>query len=106
MSEIRMAPPGKFEGGYLLNERVYEASKNRLDDEAGSVEVGAWYGRLDSLEHVDKTDLNDAEKTFLKEHVGAVIREDDQGFVSVHYFKTREELLDEWAFIEAHISLE
>lgn len=100
--EIRMAGPGKFEGGYLLNEKVHEAALEGVDAESGTVEERGWYGLLESLDGVDTSELNEAEKEFLKEHVGAILHEDAQGFVQIRYFKELPELLEEWGWVEAH----
>ena len=105
---IRPYGPGKFDT--ILDSYVYSVSLDGgCDSECGSVdETGRWYGMMRgslSLSHADKRDcdyfdLNSAERAELTKYAGVIVSEDSQGFVSVEYFKTTEELDEAWSEIE------
>lgn len=99
---LRPALPGKFEGGYVIDEVVYELSLDGADEEVGDViEEGVWYGLLESLDGLDTSGFTEDEKKFIAEQVGAIIREDSQGFVTVEYFDSHKELKKAWREILA-----
>jgi len=109
---IRSYGPGKFDT--IIDSYVYELSLNGADDEAGSVtENGIWYGLMRGLkvggQFSDFTaeqlnEMNASEKAFLRAQKGAIISENDQGFVTVDYYKDKASLEDEWATIMYELS--
>lgn len=106
---IRSYGPGKFDT--ILDSYVYQLSLAGCDDEAGDVAGPGWYGLLRGFE-VDgafsdvsaSAELNEAEKDVLRSSAGAIVAEDDLGFVSVEYFETREKLDAAWQAIEQEVS--
>jgi|GEM_PF-6326808 len=100
--------PGKFEGGYVIDEYIYIGTLEGWgDDHLGDVtEVGFFAVRIDfrgdedaaleeiAREHGDT--LTDEEREFLRAQKGAILIEDDRGFVSVEYYETRRELDERW----------
>lgn len=103
--------PGKFEGGLVIDEYVYSITLDGADQEAGDIsEMGWWAGLLegDLVEGVlsairDNDDpplLND-ERKFLDRAAGAIVEEDDQGFISVTYYATATKLNQAWENIQA-----
>lgn len=107
--ELRPYPhPGKFEGGLVIDEAVYGIGC--WDEEAGDVqENGRWYGLLrDGIEEAqdDAPELTEFEREYLRGVAGAIVSENDQGFVSVDYFDTAEALEATWDRIEADLSPE
>lgn len=99
---LRPAPPGKFEGGYVIDESVYELMLDGPDEEVGDVfGKGMWYSLLESLDGLDTSDFTEDEKEFIAEQVGAIISEDSQGFVTVEYFDSHKELEKAWREILA-----
>ncbi len=103
---IRTYGPGKFDT--ILDSYVYSVSLDGTCEECGSVDTGRWYGMMRgslSLSHADSRDsdyfdLNSAERAELTRYAGVIVSEDSQGFVSVEYYETVEELGEAWALIE------
>lgn len=100
---LRTYGPGKF--NTVLDSVVYQLTSEGCDEETGSVSVtGVWYGLLrgalkESL-YPGSKELNDEELAFLEAHkAGAIVSENDQGFVSVEYFKSAEEMNSAWSEI-------
>ena len=101
-STIRPYGPGKFDT--ILDSYVYDVSVGPgCDDETGDVqECGRWYGlmrhgRSIFQDHDPNLEpLNDAEREMLTSCSGVIVSEDSQGFVSVEYFDTDEELSTAW----------
>lgn len=94
--------PGKFEGGLVIDEYVYSLSVGgSVDEEAGDIsEYGLWaglmYGSLLDEHSADEFKLSNDEREFLKTRAGAIITEDDLGFVTVKYFEGPTELEEAW----------
>jgi len=105
---LRPYGPGKF--NTILDSLVYDLSLDGgPDEETGDVsETGTWYGLLrgsveisaDVLSVAGET-LTDSEKAFLSRQLGAILSENDQGFVSVEYFESAEELELSWSVLSA-----
>jgi hypothetical protein len=105
--------PGKFEGGLVIDEVVYDLSLCGCDDECGDVQTTGWFGRLDgpfrsdgpfadiSATAVAEHALTSDELSYLAGVAGAIISEDSNGFVSVAYFDDAEELSRVWDRIVA-----
>ena len=94
---LRKYGPGKFDT--ILDEQVYQLSLDGVDDETGSVQEYGWYGKLDGpLTISDPTDpLTEDEQAYLAEQGGgAILSEDSQGFVTIEYFASADELETRW----------
>jgi hypothetical protein len=102
MNELRPYPhPGKFEGGLMIDEVVYDLSMDGADDECGSVdEHGRWYGLVRapiSLSEDEAPDLTGFERDYLRSlGGGAILTENSQGFVNVEYYETTEAIEQAW----------
>jgi hypothetical protein len=100
---IRPYGPGKF--STILDSYVYSVSLHGgCDDETGDVsETGAWYGLMrngrtifrDHDPHLES--LNDDEQEKLTSCAGVIVSEDSNGFVTVAYCDTDEQLDDAWS---------
>lgn len=111
--------PGKFEGEPIYAPYVWAVSLNDGGDEqVGSIEeYGVVYILIrgginvrelpeDIKKHAQMygaEELTDEENEFIAKQVGFIIREDDQGFVSVEAFETEKELEEEWEEKEQEI---
>lgn len=111
--------PGKFEGEPIWAPYVWAVSlSDGGDEQVGSVsEHGVCYilirGGIDvrelpedikkQAEMYGAEELTDEENEFVAQQAGFIIREDDQGFVSVEAFETEEDLEAEWAEKEKEI---
>ena len=96
---LRKAGPGKFDT--ILDEQIYQLSLDGVDDECGDSSAGArWYGKLDGVLTVeDPTEpLTEDERAYLAEQGsgGAILSEDAQGFVTIEYFASADELETSW----------
>lgn len=104
--------PGKYEGELQISEYVHRLSQEWTDEEAGSCsEYGIWYGLLREPLDVSSVlkpgeTLAAEEEEFLAAQAGAIVEETDQGFVSVTYYETEEELDKAWAEIVEEFSCE
>jgi len=106
---IRRYGPGKFDT--ILDSYVYDVSLDRgCDCEAGSVsENGLWIGLMRNGSTIFKDHdpcqepLNDTERDLLTRSAGVILTEDVQGFVSVTYYETDEELDSDWSDLLSHI---
>jgi hypothetical protein len=104
---IRAYGPGKFDT--ILDAYVYAVSLDGgCDDELGDVsENGRWYGVLRDGRSIFRNHdpmletLNEAEQEMLTSSAGVILSEDSQGFVSVDYYDTPEELDAGWAALQA-----
>jgi hypothetical protein len=104
---IRPYGPGKF--NTILDSVVYEWSAEWIDDEFGDCDQnGIWYGLMTDISPAsnDTEELNDDERAFLRGHVGAIISENDQGFVDIEYFTGVGSLQEAWAEIELSLDPE
>lgn len=41
---MRKSGPGKFEGEYVIDRAVYDATLEGADEECGESDAGGWYG--------------------------------------------------------------
>lgn len=109
---IRRYGPGKF--NTILDSYVYELSLDGGSDDCGDVgEIGIIYSRLElgsealdaiKAEAVEDGDtLTSEEETLIKDSFGAILTENDQGFVSVDYIKTKKEYDKDWKEIEEEV---
>jgi hypothetical protein len=119
MADIRSYPhPGKYQGGLIIDEVAHLITMDGADDECGDVsEQGEWYGLLygpiidparGDVQEVAGygVDLNSSEATFLAETAGCIVREDDQGFVSVEWYETPGDLDGAWIAIVAEMCVD
>src|SRR5690606_40383456 len=61
---LRPAPPGKFEGGYVIDEAVYELLLDGPDEEVGDLfGEGVWYSLLESLDGLDTSGFTEDERS-------------------------------------------
>lgn len=107
--ELRRAGLGKFESGFLVDRWVYGLSLEEgvvIGDvtEVGWAVVPVTLGPdavKDVREEAKRQDdiVTPDEEAFISDMFGAMVVEDDQGFVDVEYFETEREWLDkqeEW----------
>ena len=102
---LRPYGPGKFHN--MLDAYVYSLSLNGCDDETGDVgEVGHWYGLLKGFNAADISAtatcdgaITPDEVAYLLRHVGAIVHEDSQGFVSVDYHANIRALEAAWVSV-------
>jgi hypothetical protein len=80
------------------------------DEEIGDVQDFGWYGLMGPMEagellepdavpriaREEKDQLTPEERRELKETVGVIIEENDQGFVGVTYYKSKKQLKKAW----------
>lgn len=90
---------GKFDND--LDAYIFGISLDGCDEECGdSVGGSGWYGLLaGSLADADRMDLallSTEEQAELVRFAGAIIGEDNQGFVNVECFETETELRETW----------
>lgn len=88
--------PGKFEGELLVAEYVYELD---ADDELSN-HAGDWSGRYDGLVGdalVEMDWLTAADRKFLRETFGAILRKDGFGFITATWVDTEAEMSLAWA---------
>ena len=103
MSDLRAYGPGKF--NTVLDSLVYDLSLDGgADEETGSVTENGWYGLMRGPVSVPSSNLTTSEAMYLERQAGAILSENDQGFVSVEYFETVGELDEAWAQIEAGLA--
>lgn len=91
--------PGRFEGGFVIDEFIYELTMG--GDYVGDMEFGqvASFVPLDDenalkdmeeiAEDISEAPLTDEERAFISHMAGAIVTEDDQGFIDVEYFETK-----------------
>lgn len=99
---IRPYGPGKF--NTILDSYVYSVSLDGgCDDETGDVaESGLWCGMMRNGHTIFRDhdpsleSLNDDEREKLTSCAGVILHEDSNGFVSVSYYATDEELDAAW----------
>ena len=105
---------GKYEGGLVIDEIVHCMSLEGCDEEEGSCsENGYWYGLLrgpfkseGEFANISATARLDFKITrgeirFLADVAGAIVKETDQGFVSVEYYDDVDRMREDWAEIVA-----
>ena len=98
---IRSYGPGKF--STMVDAYVYSVSLDGCDETHGSCsENGVWIGRMSPGRGIlrdmcsDTEPLNEDEARLLTACAGVILEENDQGFVSVTYYQTDDELQYDW----------
>lgn len=100
---IRSYGPGKFDT--ILDSYVYDVSLEGADDECGESDSFGWFGLMRNGRTIFKDHdpfletLNEEEQETLENCAGVIVSEDSNGFVSVDYYDTDEELNKAWADI-------
>jgi hypothetical protein len=100
---------GKFEGGLVIDEAIYDLAGHCSDASEGDVqEHGHAYELIRApinLDVADAPDLTPDERAYLLSlEGGAIISEDSQGFVSVAYYDTTEAIDAAWDRIVADLT--
>lgn len=98
---IRPGGPGRF--STMVNQYVYELSQEGLTDEMMCSD-GSWLGLLAAMADTPlydegfkaETQLNEAEKRFLKPKAGVIIEEHPDGRFTMDYFERTEDLQVAW----------
>lgn len=103
--------PGKFEGELRISEFVWDLTlEGFADEELGDVQDFGYYS-LVSLgpEAVDdiaraareaNVELTPAERQLIRENSGAIVSEDNYGFVHVEYYDSKKKLDQSWSRLE------
>ena len=109
---IRAYGPGKFDK--VIDSYVYALSLDGCGEEAGDVQTTNHFctvhlGREGAKAILDEAAregdaLTPEESRLVRSHFGAIIEENDQGFVTVSYFKTKAALDKKWQTIEVAVS--
>ena len=96
--KIRTYGPGKF--NYMVDQYVYGVSLDGgPNEEAGSVQEAGWYGIMRGnllREDEEAKELTEDERGLLRASVGAILSEDDQGFVHVTYYASVKRMERDW----------
>lgn len=93
----RIDSPGKFEGGLIIDERLYEVSLNGCCEIAGDDNgTSATLIDFEGGHGIADDNLTDDERAFLASQAGAILHEDSCGFVHIQYFKSRQQLEAAW----------
>lgn len=102
--------PGKFETSGTLGQLLYAVSLDGADEEAGDVsEYGRWYGLLKGpftlrelkrdypaeYRQLDRDDI-----AALRGSVGAIVSENEQGFVDIVMYEAHGRLKKDWKAVE------
>lgn len=106
-SAIRPYGPGKF--STILDSYVYSVSLDGgCDEETGDSTIGnGWYGIMRHGSTIFRDhdpmleSLNEAERDKLTSCAGVILFEDSNGFVSVTYYDTKEQLDTAWSAIQS-----
>lgn len=111
---IRSYGPGKFDD--IIDSYVYALSAEGWDqDSVGDVtEVGVYLGRLHlgdeaakrivEIAAEQKDEITSEELEFIRSSYGAIYSENDQGFVSVSYYDTKEDYDADWKEAEDEVN--
>jgi hypothetical protein len=106
----RVESPGKFEGGLVIDEAIYDLCNSGMSDasEGDVQEHGHAYELVRapiSLDESDAPDLTPDERAYLRSlGGGAILTENSQGFVSVTYYDTAEAVDAAWDRIVADLT--
>lgn len=111
---IRRYGPGKY--NLIVDSYVHSTILEGMGDEScGDVSEIGWAADSvllgpDSLEEIERIasedksglrgGLTDEERDLLKESYGAIVVENDQGFVSVDYYDNKKEFDKDWAEVQ------
>lgn len=100
--------PGKYEGGYILDEYVHGVTlEGGCDAELGEVDGFGWYGLLRHGHTIFKDhdpmqeSLTEDERDFLSSMAGVIVSEDSYGFAYFEYVEDMDELDAKWGALEA-----
>ena len=102
--------PGKYDS--IVDQYVHALTMDGwTSEETGDVqENGTWYGlvkfNLADIEKVareEEDELTAEEREELSTTVGAIVHEDDQGFVGVNYFDSVAKMNKAWKAVEAEV---
>lgn len=96
---------GKFSGP--LEEAIYVASLDGgPDEEIGDAQDFGWYGLMRfkkddeqyfrDLAREEHIDLTEEDYEIIRSHAGAIIYQNQSGFVFVSYYKDKDDLEDAW----------
>lgn len=111
----RYPSPGKFEGGLVIDDYVYQAAGEWGAEYIGDIDVTGFIATPLSGDEPHETGffegiernaeeagdiLTPDEKRFLKNMAGAIVIEDSFGFVNVEYFETKKVFDDEIKWFE------
>ena len=101
--------PGKFD--LNIDALVYDLSLNGPDEECGECNTTGWYGLMIGKFDVSQADresydLSDEDVEFLNQTAGAIIAEDLQGFITVEYYDTEDELMETWKELAESVEAE
>lgn len=100
-----IATLGKFEGGKVIDQYIYELSLEGCDEELGDItERAVWCGLLRGNFKPNAAARRDLEMTkdeieFLSTRAGAIVIEYEQGFIEVEYYSSETALNLAWAEI-------
>ena len=106
---IRPYGPGKFDS--IIDGYVYDTTLDGCCEEAGDVSGPGWHARVplgdgETLKQIHEhaaeqgDQLTTEEEEQILNHAGAIVSENDQGFVGVSYYDTEKELEKAWADVE------
>ena len=106
---IRRSGPGKFDT--VVDGYVYETALDGCCEEAGDASGPGWHARVslgdgETLKSIRESAAEQGDQITTKEeelivnHAGAIVRENDQGFVGVSYYDSEEELDRAWSEVE------
>ncbi|MGI0150057.1 MAG: hypothetical protein ACREDF_11080 [Thermoplasmata archaeon] len=109
---IRRYGPGKFDT--ILDSYVFSLSLDGADTVGDVSEIGIVYSRIElgadavkgierEIEREKDDPLTDEEHELVSGSFGAILTENDQGFVSVDYFETEKEYESDWKEIEEEV---
>jgi hypothetical protein len=107
--QLRRHPyPGKFEGGLVIDEVAYEMTLDSYTTaECWGASTGSgWYGLLEGAvvgqPYADLGDINltEDELQYLRSVVGAIVHENNEGFVDVTWYDDAKKLITDWTVIE------
>ncbi|MGH9389852.1 MAG: hypothetical protein ACRD1Z_09565 [Vicinamibacteria bacterium] len=109
---IRRYGPGKFDT--ILDSYVYILSLDGADTVGDVSEIGIVYSRIEfgsdavrdierEIEREKDDPLTDEERELVRGSFGAILTENDQGFVSVDYFETEKAYNSDWKKIEEEV---
>ena len=110
---IRRYGLGKFK--LAIDEYVYRLSLDGVETIGDVSEIGIAYYRLelgpDALKDIEEEirrekgdPLTEEEKDLIRNSYGAILAEDDRGFVYVYYAGTKREYDAKWAEIEEEVN--
>lgn len=88
-----------------LESYFYSLTLDGPDEEAGDVEhAGGWAGLLRgpfeiTQREVNEYELSDEDVKWVRHAQGAIVRQDNYGFIDVSYYDSRKDLDESWAAV-------